>query len=83
MVELSQVRDYDDQDFIIETLKKHIQHTQSDKAKEILRNWYEYVPRFVKVMPFEYKRAMNELKIELIDEKLKSIREDQQLEGAY
>ncbi|PKL41372.1 MAG: glutamate synthase large subunit [Spirochaetae bacterium HGW-Spirochaetae-1] len=83
MVELTQVRDYDDQDFIIETLKKHIQHTQSDKAKEILRNWYDYVPRFVKIMPFEYKRAMNEMKIELIDEKLKSIREEQQLEGAY
>lgn len=83
MVELSPVRDYDDQDFIIETLKKHVEHTDSDKAKAILKQWYEYLPKFIKVMPLEYKRAINEMKIELIDKKLEEIREEQELEGTY
>ena len=83
MVELSPVRDFDDQDFMIETLKKHIEHTDSDRAKDILKHWYEYLPKFVKVMPLEYKRALNEMKIELIDKKLEDIREEQELEGTY
>ncbi|RJP17593.1 MAG: glutamate synthase large subunit [Deltaproteobacteria bacterium] len=80
MVELSQVRDFDDQDFIIELLRKHFKHTGSAIAQEILNKWYEYLPRFVKVMPFEYKRALQEIMIEQIDRKLQAIREEEQLE---
>ena len=83
MVELSQVRDFDDQDFIIEHLHRHVRYTGSTVAKMILDNWYDYLPGFIKVMPFEYKRAMKELMIEQIDEKLKAIREEEQLEGTY
>ncbi len=83
MVELSQVRDYDDQDFIIEMLKKHIHYTDSTLAKNIIMKWYEYLPKFVKVLPLEYKRALNEMKISLIDEKLKSIREEEQIMESY
>ncbi|MBN2402232.1 MAG: glutamate synthase large subunit [Spirochaetes bacterium] len=83
MVELSQVRDYEDQDFILELLQKHIKYTDSSNAKDILKNWYDYLPKFIKVISFEYKRAMNEIKISMIDEKLKKIREEEQLEEIF
>ncbi|HPF04499.1 MAG TPA: glutamate synthase large subunit [Spirochaetota bacterium] len=83
MVELSQVRDYDDQDFILEMLKKHIHYTDSALAKDIIMKWYDYLPKFVRVLPLEYKRAMNEMKISLIDEKLKAIREEEQIMESY
>ncbi len=83
MVELSPVRDYDDQDFIIEMLRKHYHHTGSGLAMKILNNWFEYLPKFVKVLPFEYKRALQEIMIEQIDKKLQSIREEEQLGVIY
>jgi len=83
MVELSQIRDYDDQDFIIEMLKKHIHYTDSSIAKDIINRWYEYLPKFVRVLPLEYKRALNEMKTALIDEKLKAIREEEQIQESY
>jgi len=83
MVELSPVRDYDDQDFIIEMLKKHIHYTESTLAKNIIMKWYDYLPKFIRVLPLEYKRALNEMKISLIDEKLKAIREEEQIMESY
>ncbi len=83
MVELSQIRDYDDQDFIIEMLKKHIHYTDSFIAKDIINRWYEYMPKFIRVLPLEYKRALNEMKTALIDEKLKAIREEEQITECY
>ena len=83
MVDIVPVRDYDDQDFIIEHLHAHVKHTGSTVAADILANWYDYLPKFIKVIPFEYQRAIKELMIEKIDEKLKSIREEQQLEATF
>ena len=83
MVEISPVRDYDDQDFIIEMLKKHIHYTESLFAKEIILKWYDYLPKFVRVLPLEYKRALNEMKNALIDEKLRAIREEEQLQETF
>jgi len=83
MVELSPVRDFDDQDFIIDRLHRHMKHTGSTLARSILDDWHRYLPGFVKVLPLEYKRAMKEIMIEQIDEKLRAIREEEQLEGVY
>lgn len=83
MVELSPVRDFDDQDYIIEMLKRHIHYTDSALAKDIISRWYEYLPKFVRVLPLEYKRALNEMKTAMIDEKLRAIREEEQLQESY
>ncbi len=40
----------------------HARYTKSDRAKEILDNWDQYIGKFRKVMPVEYRRALNELK---------------------
>jgi glutamate synthase (NADPH/NADH) large chain len=39
----------------------HHRYTGSQRAKTILENWAEYLPKFVKVMPVEYRRALLEI----------------------
>jgi glutamate synthase (NADPH/NADH) large chain len=36
-------------------------YTSSKRAKEILENWETFRPKFVKVMPVEYRRALQEM----------------------
>jgi glutamate synthase (NADPH) large chain len=38
-----------------------VKYTGSTKAQTILDNWATYLPKFVKVMPVEYARALAEL----------------------
>jgi glutamate synthase domain-containing protein 3 len=40
------------------SIKKHAQYTKSQKAISVLANWDEMVPKFVKVMPRDYKRVL-------------------------
>ncbi len=42
-------------------IEKHLRYTGSARAKEILDNWASYLPKFVKVMPTEYRRALQEI----------------------
>jgi glutamate synthase (NADPH/NADH) large chain len=39
----------------------HARATGSGRARRILENWDEYLPKFRKVMPVEYRRALAEL----------------------
>ena len=41
-------------------LEKHVRYTGSSKAQEVLDAWASYRPRFVKVFPREYRRALGE-----------------------
>jgi glutamate synthase (NADPH/NADH) large chain len=43
-------------------IEKHQQYTGSAVATNILENWNEFLPRFVKVMPVDYRRALEEMK---------------------
>ncbi len=42
-------------------IEKHLRYTGSARAKQILDNWKIYLPKFVKVMPTEYRRALLEI----------------------
>jgi glutamate synthase domain-containing protein 2/glutamate synthase domain-containing protein 1/glutamate synthase domain-containing protein 3 len=44
-----------------ELIEEHHLRTQSPVAARVLREWAETLPRFVKVMPHDYKRALAEL----------------------
>ena len=59
----SDMTKYDDERlrFLIEQHKKF---TGSEKAKEILVNWEDFRPQFIKVMPTEYRRALEEIQAE-------------------
>ena len=42
-------------------VERHAKHTSSRRAYEILEKWAVYRPRFVKIFPKEYRRALGEL----------------------
>ena len=39
----------------------HLKYTGSSRAQAIIENWADYLPKFVKVMPVEYRRALMEI----------------------
>jgi glutamate synthase (NADPH/NADH) large chain len=43
-------------------IANHARCTNSTRAKDILAAWSDYLPKFRKVMPVEYRRALAELK---------------------
>jgi glutamate synthase (NADPH/NADH) large chain len=45
-------------------LENHLHYTNSDVARRILDNWNEELPNFVKVMPVDYRRALEEMQIQ-------------------
>ncbi len=42
-------------------IQQHHHYTASEVAARILRDWEQYLPRFVKVMPVDYRRALLEM----------------------
>lgn len=50
-----------DQERLFQLIAKHRAHTGSTRAADILDNWETYRPRFRKVMPVEYRRALEEM----------------------
>jgi len=53
--------DDDDIELLQRLLRRHREHTGSKKADDVLRKWDKFAPKFVKVMPQDYKRALAEL----------------------
>jgi len=43
-------------------ISRHARFTGSAIAAEILSDWKTWYPKFRKVMPIEYRRALNEMK---------------------
>ena len=39
-------------------IEKHLDYTKSTRAQTIIDDWASYVPKFVKVMPKDYKRML-------------------------
>ncbi|MCT4645593.1 MAG: glutamate synthase large subunit [Carboxylicivirga sp.] len=71
LVDLTPVEDAADVQELQFMLNKHLLHTNSSKAQEILVNWTSYLPKFVKVIPFEYKKVLQEQKIKELEQKLR------------
>jgi glutamate synthase (NADPH/NADH) large chain len=42
-------------------VEKHLHYTNSAVARRVLDNWAQMLPRFVKVMPVDYRRALQEM----------------------
>ncbi len=47
-----------DSERLWQLISSHVHWTGSTRAKEILDNWEAYRPKFVKVMPVEYRKAL-------------------------
>ncbi|GHC64221.1 glutamate synthase large subunit [Limoniibacter endophyticus] len=50
-----------DEERLVQLISNHLKYTGSTRAKEILDDWANYRPKFRKVMPVEYRRALEEM----------------------
>jgi len=76
MVELSLVEDHSDVKELTELLSRHYKFTGSKKARMILENPEKYLPMFIKVIPYDYKKVMQEQKLEEIRKKIADVEID-------
>ncbi|MDR3272691.1 MAG: glutamate synthase large subunit [Flavobacteriaceae bacterium] len=76
MVELSLMDDTAEVKELHELISKHFNYTQSPLANRILNNWDKEISRFIKVMPIEYKRVLEEEKIAALKEKISKLEFD-------
>ncbi len=60
MIELEPVDNVESETELRKMIQKHYQYTQSTVAKQILDHWETYLPKFVRVMPKEFKRYLQE-----------------------
>jgi glutamate synthase (NADPH/NADH) large chain len=79
MVELSHLDNEEDENFVKDMIRKHVYWTGSEYARGILDSWQEYRTYFIKVLPLEYKRALQQMKLAELDRKLYEVREQEDI----
>ena len=57
-VDLESVIEAQDTALLKSLITRHLELTGSRRAKWILENWTDLLPRFIKVFPHEFKRAL-------------------------
>ncbi|KAM3089971.1 glutamate synthase large subunit [Phormidesmis sp. 146-35] len=62
MVGLETLEDPEEIEALRQLIQRHADYTQSQKAAQVLANWDDCIPQFVKVMPRDYKRVLQALK---------------------
>ena len=62
MVELEKVVTNEDKRTLRTMIEAHLAYTGSRKARKVLEAWETMLPKFVKVMPVDYKRVLAERK---------------------
>jgi glutamate synthase (ferredoxin) len=62
LVGLEKLVDADEIELVWKLIQRHQAYTKSERAAKILADWNSYVPKFVKVMPQDYKRVLMSLK---------------------
>jgi glutamate synthase (NADPH/NADH) large chain len=76
MVELSLIEDSHDERELKGLITRHYEYTGSPRAKHILANWGTYLHKFIKVLPIEYKRVLDEEKLEALRRKVEKVEHD-------
>ncbi len=59
MVDLEELTDEDDQQ-VRKMIQRHVDLTNSERGRQVLRQWQKVASQFIKVMPIDYKRAKDE-----------------------
>ena len=59
MVELCKVTDEKEIEFLKTKITNHAEYTKSAKAKKILADFNSYLPKFIKILPLDYKRVIS------------------------
>jgi glutamate synthase (ferredoxin) len=58
MVDLEPLVEPEDLEFVRTMLRRHVRHTNSGRGVRLLAEWREEQPRFVKVIPRDYRRVL-------------------------
>ncbi len=61
MVELEPLDDSEDIGHVRRLIEAHVRHTGSDRGEYVLTHWSKLQGSFVKVMPVDYRRALQEM----------------------
>ncbi len=62
MVALEKLEEADEIEEIRQMIERHLKYTDSQRARTVLASWDQVVPKFVKVMPKDYKRMLQAIK---------------------
>lgn len=76
MVELTLVEELSDRKQLKALIARHQEHTGSPLASHILNEWNDYVEKFIKVTPIEYKKVLNEQKMRELQTKIEKVQRD-------
>lgn len=76
MVELTLIEDTYDSRELRQFITNHYNYTNSPLAKYILDNWNTEVEKFMKVTPIEYKKVLQDEKLEAIKKKIAQVEFD-------
>jgi glutamate synthase (NADPH/NADH) large chain len=61
MVDIEPVVTGEDRQALRALVERHVANTRSEHAARVLRDWGEMLPLFVKVMPIDYRRALQRM----------------------
>ncbi|MHC4402406.1 MAG: glutamate synthase large subunit [Planctomycetota bacterium] len=62
MVDLESIWREEDEELLYDLVRRHCQWTGSRQARRTLENWQEMAGKFVKVMPIDYRKALERLR---------------------
>lgn len=58
MVRIEKVENKYDRQELQEMIRRHVEATGSEKGRQVLERFEEYLPRFKKIIPHDYKRML-------------------------
>jgi glutamate synthase domain-containing protein 3 len=61
LVELETVWQQEDKELLRDLIQRHLHWTDSKRARQILDAWQDMVGRFVKVVPIDYRKALEKM----------------------
>jgi glutamate synthase domain-containing protein 3 len=76
MVDLEPLLEKSDIRFVRDRIARHYQWTASALAKRILDNWRDIQGKFVKVMPMDYRKALERLRVQIEAEEQPSLADE-------
>jgi glutamate synthase domain-containing protein 3 len=62
MVELESVWKEEDKNLLHDLIQQHLKWTQSSRAQYLLDAWPDMVGKFVKVVPIDYRKALEKMR---------------------
>jgi glutamate synthase domain-containing protein 2/glutamate synthase domain-containing protein 1/glutamate synthase domain-containing protein 3 len=62
MVTLERLEDPDEIEEVRLMIERHARHTRSQRAFQVLALWRQHLPKFVKVLPKDYRRVLESMK---------------------